>query len=252
MKPSTSDSGVVPHDLSSVTLICVTGVNLRNSVYALWRSNLLLGFGAVKIVSPVRPAFLPEGISHELPYGSKLDSIDSYSHYMIYNLWRHVDTEHCLVVQADGYIIHPGEWNNIFLEYDYIGAPWRYTDAAYLDPWGNHIRVGNGGFSLRSKALLTVPNKVEVPWDVNSSNFYRHMDAGLFSEDGNICVHNRHIFEELGCKWAPLEVAINFSREQKIAEPQPARTFGFHKRLPSVRERFIDLYFRIRFSLVSQ
>ena len=64
--------------------------------------------------------------------------------------------------------------NNIsdFLKWDYIGAPWPLSYEAFVDPFGRHIRVGNGGFSLRSRKFLEVPTKVEVPWETNNSNFY--------------------------------------------------------------------------------
>lgn len=231
----------------SVTLICVTGVNITASLYALWRSSLKIEFAEVKIVSPDVPSNLPRGVIHEKPHNSKLDSIDAYSHYMIYDLWRHVNTDHCLIVQADGYIIEPGLWSEEFLRYDYIGAPWRISKDAYLDPWGNSIRVGNGGFSLRSKRLLEVPTIVDIPWEINSTDFYNHMNAGLYSEDGNICVHNRHLFEAVGCVWAPLSLAMIFSREQRIPERQPRRTFGFHKKLPGTIQVAKDLVYRFKF-----
>ena len=31
--------------------------------------------------------------------------------------------------------------------------------------------------------------------------------------DGNVCVHNRHIYIENSCKFAPVEVAVKFSQE---------------------------------------
>lgn len=252
MRPLNEHKVLPKRSLPSVTLICVTGVNIEDSLYALWRSSLSLEFAAIKIVSPHRPLNLPAGISHEEPFRNQLDSIDAYSQYMIYDLWRHVDTDYCLVVQADGYVIEPELWSDDFLRYDYIGAPWRVSREAYLDPWGNSVRVGNGGFSLRSRKLLEVPREVEIPWDVNSSDFYNHMNVGLFSEDGNICVHNRHLYEEAGCVWAPLAVAIHFSREQKISEKQPKRTFGFHKKLPGFSQLARDFVYRYKFHWASR
>jgi hypothetical protein len=233
--------------LPRVTLICVTGVNIENSAFALWRSSLDIEFGAVKLVSNRKPEYLPKGIDFEQSFDSRLDSIDSYSKYMIYDLWKHVETEFCLIVQADGYVIHPEMWSDEFLDYDYIGAPWRFTHDAYIDPFGNHQRVGNGGFSLRSSKLLSVPNRVEIPWDVNADDFYRHMGAGLFSEDGNICVHNRHLYEGDGCIWAPLDVAINFSKEQTVSEWSRRPTFGFHKKMPSLPDLLKDYWLRKKF-----
>jgi hypothetical protein len=150
----------------------------------------------------------------------------------MYNLTNHVETSHCLLIQADGFVINPEMWDDNWFQYDYIGAPWEYSETAYIDPWGNHQRVGNGGFSFRSKKLLDVPKNAYVHFDVNHGSFYKHMNANNFAEDGNICVHNRHIYEVLGCKFAPLEVAVKFSQEKRIPETNGIVPFGFHRILP--------------------
>jgi hypothetical protein len=137
-----------------------------------------------------------------------------------------------LVIQPDSFVINPEMWDNSWLEYDYIGAPWQLSEDAYIDPFGNHQRVGNGGFSLRSKKLLDVPKNAYIHYDVNYGNFYKHMNANSFAEDGNICVHNRHIYETLGCKFAPVDVAARFSHERQMSETQGILPFGFHSILP--------------------
>jgi hypothetical protein len=214
--------------LPRVTLILVTGVDVDSAIRALKYSSASIDFGAVKLITPSNLGREQKGITVERPFESRLDSINEYSRYCIYELWRHVDTDYCLVVQADGYVTNPRLWEEAFFDYDFIGAPWPVSQRAYIDPFGVHQRVGNGGFSLRSKKLLEVPLSSEVPWEVNSGEFYRHMDAGSYAEDGNICVHNRHIYVEAGCKFAPLEVAIRFSREHAIPEFNGLPTFGFH------------------------
>lgn len=65
--------------------------------------------------------------------GSKFVKIDpitnknDYSRLMIKELGKHVDTDHFMVIQYDGMPTDATKWNNDFLKYDYIGAPW---------PWG--------------------------------------------------------------------------------------------------------------------
>ena len=235
--------------LPEVTLVCVSGVNIANSLYALWRSSRKIKFASVKLISNMEPDIIPTGISFEKSRNTNLDSIDEYNKYIIYNLWRHIDTQHCLIVQADGYVINPNLWNSEFLEYDYIGAPWPIKDDAYIDPFGKHQRVGNGGFSLRSKRLLALPASEEVPWEVNIGDFYKHQGVGLYSEDGNICVHNRHIYESAGCKWPDVSLALDFSVETRIPEYTGAPTFGFHKRLPSLKHEFLEAVAKLRFAL---
>lgn len=219
-------------NLPDVTLICVSSVNFLNTLYAFQKSMQKINFGDVKLISDQNPpGFVESGISIEKC--DSITSIDSYSHYMIFNLHKHVSTSHCLVIQADGFVINPEQWDPLWLTYDYIGAPWEYVDHAYLDPWGNHQRVGNGGFSLRSKKLLEVPLNAYVHFDVNRGNFYKHMNANDTAEDGCICVHNRHIYEVLGCKFAPIEVASRFAHEKLLPETVGIKPFGFHYHLPA-------------------
>lgn len=217
-------------DLPQVTLICTSSVQMEQVFYSFFKSTQKIKFGKVKLVSHEKPKNLPDFIAYEECY--RLKSKDDYSYYMIYNLTNHVDTSHCLIIQPDSYIINPEMWDETWLQYDYIGAPWEYSNDAYVDPWGNHQRVGNGGFSLRSKKLLDVPKNAYIHFDVNYGSFYKHMNANSFAEDGNICVHNRHIYETLGCKFAPVEVAAKFSHEKQTPETRGIKPFGFHSILP--------------------
>ncbi len=217
--------------LNQITLVSVAGINYRSALKALKRSLKQVEFYDCKILTPTKPKYLPDGIKWEQTPKLRLRApgIDDYSHFVLYELHKFIDTEYCLVVQGDGYVIDGSAWSDKFLEYDYIGAPWPIRTDSYIDPFGNHQRVGNGGFSLRSKKLLEVPNKVEIPWEVNYGTFYKHINAGSLAEDGNICVHNKHLFEAAGCKFAPVEVAVNFARELPIPEYKGQRTFGFHR-----------------------
>lgn len=218
-------------DLKNVTLICVSSVNFEQTLFAFKKSMEGINFGEVKLISDQdRPEFESNGIIVEKC--PKISTIDDYSRYMIYELHKHVNTSHCITIQADGFIINPDKWDPLWLEYDYIGAPWEYSDGAYIDPWNNHQRVGNGGFSLRSKKLLEVPLNAYVHFDVNWGKFYKHMNANNTAEDGCICVHNRHIYEVLGCKFAPVTVASRFSHEKPVPETKGIVPFGFHYHLP--------------------
>ena len=226
-------------DLPQVTLISVdTTSELDGTLKALYTSMSGINFGEVKLITTkdnlekYNSELESEGIVIEesvIP----ITNYNEYNYYVVYKLGEHINTSHCLLVQPDGFVLFPEKWNDTWLEYDYIGAPWAYVEDAYIDPFGNHHRVGNGGFSLRSKKFLDVPNKVEVPWETNNSDFY-WMPEGVvnYHEDGNVCVHNRHIFLEQGCKYAPVEVAVRFSQETRVPECEGITPFGFHYRLP--------------------
>jgi hypothetical protein len=225
--------------LPDVTLISIdTTDNLSGTLKGVYTSMSGINFGAVKIITTKKQiennySLVGDGIVLEEPVVD-IKNYNDYNHYVIHDLHNHVNTSHCLLVQPDGFVLFPEKWNNGWLKYDYIGAPWAYVEDAYIDPFGNHHRVGNGGFSLRSRKFLEVPTKVEVPWETNNSNFY-WMPEGVvnYHEDGNVCVHNRHIFIEQGCKYAPVEVAVRFSQETRVPECDGIIPFGFHYNLPS-------------------
>lgn len=225
-------------DLSKVTLIAIDNTNrISNTIKAIYTCIEQANFGSVKLLTSkdyikrYQDELCNDRIFLEEMFYPITD-INLYSKYVLYELYRHVDTEFCLLIQDHAFIINPDSWTNEFFEYDYIGAPWPYVENSYLTPYGEHIKVGNGGFSLRSKKLLEVPLKKEIPFDCTTGDFYKHFNANNFAEDGNICVHNRHLFIEEGCKFPPVELAAKFSYESAVPENQGIIPFGFHLNLP--------------------
>ena len=137
-----------------------------------------------------------------------LKSSAAYSKFVLKQLIDHVQTPYVLLVQWDGYVVDANYWRNNFLQYDYIGAVW---------PWdwiAEHQRVGNGGFSLRSKKLL----------QTTASDTFIYNDGEI--EDVLIGqTHHDFLVQEHGIEFAPVDVANQFAYE--CLEPnQP--TFGFH------------------------
>src|SRR5450631_1420841 len=75
-----------------------------------------------------------------------ISSMAQYSEFMLRGLSPLIHTSHALVTQWDGFAVNASAWQDEFLQYDYIGAPWPHMPRAEA--------VGNGGFSLRSARLL--------------------------------------------------------------------------------------------------
>jgi hypothetical protein len=154
----------------------------------------------------------------QFPYFTKvhnfthINNLEDYNIFFVEELSKKIDTDFVLTVQPDGFILNPQKWDNQFLEYDYIGAPWPWT-----------MSCGNGGFSLRSKKFL----------ELSSVLLYdkTHHEYPLCPEDYFLCVKNRQHFINNGCKFAPVDVALRFSFEHPIASI-PNHTvvdsFGFH------------------------
>ena len=135
---------------------------------------------------------------------SSINNKQAYSKFVLQELHKYIHTDFVLIVQWDGWVINPSAWQDRFLEYDYIGAVW---------PWyPEGIRVGNGGFCVRSKKML------ELTADP------RFKYAAL-NEDDLICHVNRDFLVSNGMKFAPEEIARYFSYERELSNLE---TFGFH------------------------
>ncbi|MCR5156791.1 MAG: hypothetical protein K6C96_08930 [Butyrivibrio sp.] len=198
----------------------MTSVNVYETVQAMKYSMRGIEFGDAVLISDKRPFYLPKNI--RFSYTSKLDSIDKFNYKMVYELKDHIKTDFCLVVHADGFVIHPENWKDEFLEYDYIGSPWPLptNDYAYRDSEGNICRVGNS-VSLRSRRLLEYPAAKNLPWVKVYDGFY--------NEDIFLCCYHKNDMEKEGMKWAPLEVALQFGREHPLNENKGIEPFVFHK-----------------------
>ena len=133
-------------DLPGVTLACVDTRNHALALRALDLSRQRLRFARVLLLTDA----IPHGV--EVPPGidvSPIDTLrsrDDYSRFVLKSLLPHVATPHLLLIQWDGYVVNPDAFDPAFLDCDYIGAKWYWFDDA--------MRVGNGGFSLRSRRLL--------------------------------------------------------------------------------------------------
>lgn len=149
------------------------------------------------------------------------NNIDDWNKAVVFDLGDYIDTEHALFIHPDGFVVNPDVWDDKWLQYDFIGAPFPLPrdDFSYRDVNGKIQRVGNS-VSLRSKKLLQLPKKINMEW----KSFH-----GFYNEDGYISVNMRHVFEEHGCQFAPFEEAVKFSREVPLPENKGLKTFCFHK-----------------------
>ena len=139
--------------LPNITLVCVDCINHNAAIHAIKQSIKEIKFGKV--------LFLTDRQFYSTKFKVKIiDTIKSkeqYSEFMIKELGNYIDTEFCLVIQADGFIINPKLWDNDWLNYDYIGAPW----------WYDSDNVGNGGGlwvgGVRERNFRAAPGEVWSP-----------------------------------------------------------------------------------------
>jgi hypothetical protein len=145
-------------------------------------------------------------------------TLTGYNRFCLADLHRYIDTRHCLTIQPDSWIETPEAWDDGWLQYDYIGAPWPPGHT------GTDVRVGNSGFCLRSKLLLEAT--AALP---NDSYVWRGKRKDGCRDDVITCVMNREYLEGRGLRFAPVDVAARFAFELPVPEaPSPDGRFGRH------------------------
>jgi hypothetical protein len=209
--------------LPQVTLACIEGTDSENSINnaidALRISAYNIDFKEILIISPTVHVKLPKNIQHV-----KINKLtwNEYNQFVISELYKYINTEYCILIQTDGFIINSNIWSDEFLNYDYIGAAWDFEKYPFqtnsINPKvierkgiNNLNRVGNGGFTLRSKKLLEITS--QCPFKCNGP------------EDVFICNDFYDYFTQQGIKFAPVEIADIFSKDPIL---DINSTFGFH------------------------
>lgn len=143
-------------------------------------------------------------------------SYADYSFFLIKNLNQYIDTTHVLVTQYDGFGVNSEYWKEEYFDYDFIGPPTSFTHPPMKTILKdcNIVKtgwfVGGGGFSLRSKKLLNALQDPKI-----HSGFYNYSTNSYWcSEDVTICIiYKEYLEKEHGIKFAPVELAIDFSAE---------------------------------------
>src|SRR3989344_8933853 len=189
--------------LPNVTLITFDCVNLKQTLAAADICQRNFSFGAVKILSSI-----PSNDPRVVPVPELLNDWRKYSEFYIREFAKHVETEFALCFHPDSFIANPSAWEDEFLNYDYIGAPWHHLGK---------VLVGGGGFSIRSKRLL----------DYISKN-YKRIGGDFHPEDLWICQTAKPFLEKIGMKFAPVELAKRFSKEGDSRGVFWNGEFGWH------------------------
>lgn len=208
--------------LPTVTLVAVSGIDPTGAVKALELSMKGVEYHEVVLIAHNKPVNLDKRIVFKKCKPTELVSqdrknTDDYSRFMAYSLCDYINSEFALIVHNDAYVLRPDKWLNSFLEYDYIGAPW--PKNIHFTNEGVNVRIGNGGFSLRSRKMLNALNELKLPFTDNGTGYYH--------EDGIICVYYRKKLEEYGIAFAPVYLSAHFALE-KDCEESDYQPFGFH------------------------
>jgi hypothetical protein len=205
---SSSRTAFLVIDLPQVTLCCVDGIHPALALRALARCREGVQFARTLLFTEAIPSDVqvPSGI--DVVSMGPIASHEAYSRVVMKGLFPHITTSHLLLVQWDGYVVHPEMWQPAFLDTDYLGATWPDGKGGF--------GVGNGGFSLRSQRLLAALQNDCFPLLTNS-------------EDVTICgTHRPRLESDFGIQFGSPELARQFSFEMESAYVGAgAKTFGF-------------------------
>lgn len=188
-------------NLDQVTLLCVETRSPEMAMFAINKCTANIQFRKIVLVTDLNiPFSYPKDVS--LIKTPVIKTTEDYSNYLLSDLNPLIEGSHVLIIQWDSFVIRPEMWDDEFLKYDYIGAPW---------PHHPETPVGNGGFSLRSKKLISALQNPEI--------------TKKHPEDQSICIDNKAILEEkFEIHFAPIEIAQKFAIERGSWR----ESFGFH------------------------
>jgi hypothetical protein len=180
---------------NDLTIVSVYGHNNGASVIpSIKRSMAELPGSRGLLLSIAKPDNLPNNIEwKQIGFVNYLQ----YSVFMMHQLYAFIDTEYCLIVQDDGWVLDGDNFMPEYYEYDYIGAPSHcaflpqdegfnlYLNFTWVGIPGVRV-VQNGGFSLRDPALMAdIAARHGPPPDITP-------DPNTFPEDvffASHCVH---------------------------------------------------------------
>ena len=184
-------------ELPDVTLCCYEQVAYDLAREAITDVMSKVRFAEVQIYSDL-DLCIPDAEWVPIPTASRSELNTSATQYLA----TQVKTSHWINMQWDSGIKDVEKWDDMFLRYDYIGAPWY---------WHPKYKVGGNGFALYSTRL----------WQYVQNHLDLYPDA--FSDD-KLCRIYRPSLETQGFVWAQEAIAERFSWERGDIRP----SFSYH------------------------
>ena len=217
--------------LPDVTLLAATSVDVDETQLAMRISLQNISFGTAKLLSSSPPKKKYPDIEYvSIPPMNFL----GYSQLIIEDLHNHFETSHCLIVQADSFVVNSNLWDDKFLKFDYIGGPWpdKIEINSNLILHLEKNPVGNGGFSLRSRKLVETTAKIN----------FKSLNFPMKAEDVVICYYLYKEMIDSGIRFAPPKLAAQFSMENvdQLYGQNVDSVFGFHGK--HLRDYFMKKY----------
>jgi len=242
---------------SGITVVSIDGRDGDHlgAQYAIKHSMNQLPGAQGLLLSAQEPKHLLPGIRHQsiAPLG-----YFDYSLFVVYLLHHFIDTDFALIVQDDGWVLNGANWDDAYLDVDYIGAPTHFArivspaGAQYFRQfrWSQFYQqhsdsvaldvAMNGGFSLRSRKMLKMPQALGLeytlpPPDLSHLAQSMRWESDAHVEDVQLCVHMKDRLCQAGMRYANLELAKQFSIEHLDpvfhSGSDMSKLFGHHSKI---------------------
>jgi len=204
--------------LDRVTLICVTTTDVMSSLFAMIESMKNIEYAEQILITDLlscnsKVESICEKYSIKIFKIQPIKSVNEYSLFILRDLHKYFFSDYCLNMQWDGWVINYSAWDMEFLNYDYIGAIW----PKEIWPEKEGFRVGNGGFSLRSKNLCIASSDLV--------KIYKLKTEEIIEDQFIAATHRKRLENEFNIIFAPEDLAHKFSIERGDWNLEP---FGFH------------------------
>ena len=188
--------------MKSITIVTIDSLHYQTTAWAIdWTRKFLPDSPVLTLGA--RPYYPDSTFVRTGPFNHQ-----GHSELCLHAVAPHITTDYALFIQWDGMPTQADQWDDKFLTYDYIGAPW--------PGYHKDQNVGNGGLSLRSKRLMDA-----VAAKYNEYSYNKHGP-----EDQWICKYLRPELEQQGMKFPTGKVAERFSVEHPVDDTRPC--WGFH------------------------
>lgn len=190
--------------LPEVTLVMIETREHELAALAVRDSVAKIDFGEVLIFTDQPHQFVGLGARVVLvpDWPSKL----GWCQFHMHGVAPYLRTAFALGIQWDSWVVDTHQWIDEYLRYDYIGGPWNYKDG---------MNVGDGGFELRSTALLRYLRKHQARFLCTNER-----------DDELVCRTYRNALMDDGFEWAPEALARRFSAP--VGRDLSQKMFGFH------------------------
>jgi len=210
-------------ELPQVTLLCIATRDHSAAANAIARTcKIVTPYDIVVFTDDERRFMRPLSTVYSTctPEIFKIDKFPTWEDVSVWSLSSFpkssyiFETTHVMNIQWDGYPVKESAWDDRFLDYDFIGAPW--ADGV----------VGNNGFSIITRRMIEMIASLNIPATVEACH---PADIKLFRNglEGYSGEFYLDALLSMGATIAPKSLAERFSVEDQPYGGQ----FGFHGKI---------------------